>query len=289
VVSGAIVVAGDGGLTGVDGLTGQWRWTFDPAIGRTPGPYLGDAAGDLIFAGSADGYLHAVDVSNGSSRWIRRVEPGAIVFAPVVLGDRVFVSYTGPTPSSSGGVAAFERATGRLIWRRQHLPWTVVESATGSTGAPVLSRDVVIAGVQDGTLVALRLDTGALRWVIPPPAHRADGRPSAPHDFRPVVVSGETIVAGSLTGEVRAYDAETRRERWRRSPVDASVAFGLAADEAQVYVPYLSGHLVALSIRDGAERWRTGGSRDGFTWTPLVAGARLFAAGSGVGFVAFIP
>jgi outer membrane protein assembly factor BamB len=109
------------------------------------------------------------------------------------------------------------------------------------------------------------------------------------HDFRPVVVSGDTVVAGSLTGEVLAYDLGTRRERWRRSPVDASVAFGLAADDTLVYVPYLSGQIVALSIRDGTERWRTGGSDDGFIWTPLVYDARLFTAGSGAGFVAFIP
>jgi outer membrane protein assembly factor BamB len=289
VVSGALVVAGDGGLAGFDRLTGQWRWSFDPAIGRAPGPYLGESAGDLIFAGSADGYLHAVDVTDGSSRWTQRVQPDAIVFPPVVSEDRVFAAYAGTALPSSGGVAAFERRTGRLVWRRRHLPWEVVGFPTGSTGSPVIGADVVITGTQDGTLVALRRDTGALRWVIPRPAERADGGRPAPYDFRPVVVSGDTLLAGSLTGEVLAYDLRTRRERWRRSPVDASVAFGLTADNTLVYVPYLSGQLVALSIRDGTERWRTGGSRDGFIWTPLVSDARLFAAGSGAGFVAFIP
>jgi hypothetical protein len=65
------------------------------------------------------------------------------------------------------------------------------------------------------------------------------------------------------------------------------VAFGLAADEDTVYVPYLSGDLVAMGAESGAERWRAGGRGMGLSWPPLVAPARLLAAGSGAGFLAF--
>jgi outer membrane protein assembly factor BamB len=81
---------------------------------------------------------------------------------------------------------------------------------------------------------------------------------------------------------------KTRRERWRVAPEAASVAFGLSADDRAIYVPYLSGHLVALDAADGRERWRAGGPAAGYIWTPLIYDARLLVAGSGAGFVAFL-
>ena len=43
----------------------------------------------------------------------------------------------------------------------------------------------------------------------------------------------------------------------------ASIVFGIASDERTVYVPYLSGPLVALGAEDGVERWRTGSDISG--------------------------
>jgi outer membrane protein assembly factor BamB len=118
-----------------------------------------------------------------------------------------------------------------------------------------------VAGSQDGTLVGIDPRSGALRWVIPALRVRLDGRDMGAQDFRPVARAADTLVAGSLTGQVVAYDLGTRQQRWRVAPVAASVAFGLAADRTVVYVPYLSGDLVALDMRDGSERWRTGAGR----------------------------
>jgi outer membrane protein assembly factor BamB len=95
------------------------------------------------------------------------------------------------------------------------------------------------------------------------------------------------LIAGSLTGEVAAYELATRRLQWRRMPVNASVAFGLVADEEQVYVPYLSGLLVAIDVHSGVERWRLGGAGGAFSWTPLIAGDHVYVSGSEAGFLRF--
>jgi len=76
-------------------------------------------------------------------------------------------------------------------------------------------------------------------------------------DFRSLARSGRTLVAGSLTGVVDAYDLTTHEKRWRYSgELNGSIAFALGADERYVYVPYVGGRLVALNIADGTERWR---------------------------------
>jgi outer membrane protein assembly factor BamB len=85
---------------------------------------------------------------------------------------------------------------------------------------------------------------------------------------------------------VIAYDLLTRRERWRAWPEEASVAFSLVADNGLVYVPFVSGQVIALDARDGRERWRLGGPAEGFRWAPVIAGPRLFLSGAAAGIVA---
>ena len=102
-----------------------------------------------------------------------------------------------------------------------------------------------------------------------------------------MALAGQWLIAGSLTGRVTAYDLATRQERWRRVPITASIVFGIATDEHTVYVPYLSGPLVALGVEDGVERWRTGPDTSEFSWKPLITAGRLLAASSAAGFFAF--
>lgn len=282
-----VVVVGDYDLRAFDLETGVRRWSFTPEVGYAPGAYLGASAGDLVFAGSADGYLHAIDAGTGTGRWSRRVATAATVFAPAAGAGIVVVTYTEHLSPARGGVVAYSGIDGRELWRRRFLPWTTVNAATGGAGSPLVDDALVIAASQDGTIVGLSTQTGALRWTIPPLAARPDGRAPVEQDFRPLARTGSVLVAGSLTGQIVAHDLETRRERWRATPEAASVAFGLSADDGTVYVPFLSGLLVAIDAADGRERWRTGGPDDGYIWTPLFHGARLLAAGSGAGFVAF--
>ena len=109
-------------------------------------------------------------------------------------------------------------------------------------------------------------------------------------DYRPLARSGRTLVAGSLTGVVDAYDLSTREKKWRYAgELNGSIAFAIAADERYVYVPYVGGRLVALNIADGTERWRTGNLQAGFVWPPASAGDRIYLAGSGAGFFALRP
>ena len=114
-----------------------------------------------------------------------------------------------------------------------------------------------------------------------------------PHEFRTLTLAGRRLVAGSLTGVVTAYDLATQQELWRSAPMTASIVFGMASDGHTVYVPYLSGRLIALGAEDGSERWRTDSDTFGFSWKPLIipglAGqaGRLLAASSGAGFFAF--
>jgi outer membrane protein assembly factor BamB len=93
-------------------------------------------------------------------------------------------------------------------------------------------------------------------------------------------------VAGSLSGEVVGYDLATRQEIWSAWPLQSSVAFAMTTSGTEVYVPYVTGQIVALDARDGHQLWRLGDHGEGFRWPPVVAGPTMVLSGAFGGVVA---
>ena len=274
VVTSTTVIVGDGGLVAFS-HQGFQRWHFAPESTGNAGMYLGQSAGSVLFAGSSVGRLWAMDTESGGVRWSLDVGKGrrVTVFAPIVADGIVFAAFTAFDDLRFGGIVAADLATGRQLWRRR----------LAFAGGPLATDALVLAAEQDGSIHAFDRQSGTAQWSLPPAAPS----PWEGHEFRPLALAGRLLIAGSLTGRVTAYDLATRQERWRRTPMAASTVFGIAGDEHTVYVPYLSGPLVALGAEDGVERWRTGPDTFGFSWKPLIAAGRLLATSSGAGFFAF--
>ncbi len=135
---GVLYVTGPNLVLALDASTGQAVWTFS----RPPTPGLdGDSQlgtnrgvalhGDLVFFVTDNAHLLALDRTNGALRWETPMAPdppsaeprhhyGGTV-APLVVGNMVIAGVSGADSGMRGFVAAFDLATGRLVWRR----WTV--------------------------------------------------------------------------------------------------------------------------------------------------------------------
>ena len=213
-------------------------------------------------------------------RWRTRIGGAStVVYWPEMSDDAVAVAFTDFDDPSHSGLSLLAPSSGRIRWVRG------LASAGGGTaprvaGGPVVAGGLVVASGHDGSIHAMELETGRGVWSLPPPR--------AEPDFRALACAGDTLVAASLSGEVVAYELATGRQRWSARPVLASVAFALAAGPHEVFVPYVSGALVALAMRDGVERWRMGGADAGLRWPPRVEGRQLFLAGSVSGFHGWI-
>jgi outer membrane protein assembly factor BamB len=286
VMAGGRVFVGDYALFGFDAASGVRRWRFEPTDGYGPGLYLGDAAGELVFAGSPAGRLYAVRQDTGRQVWSTAVSttPRSTVFQPAVSEDVLAAGYSTFGPVTTGGLVVLDRRTGRQLWRREFTR----EGGAGGTGfggGPVFTPDAVVAAGGDGTIRAFDRATGASRWTLPP-VTRADGRPQD-RDWRPLALSGSTIIAGSMSGAVIAVDVGSGRTKWRYShPDGGSTGLRMSVDDRTVYVPHLGGLLVAVDIRSGRARWQIGGMGDGFSWAPIVAGNTLLAVAARLGLVA---
>lgn len=167
--STVIVGSFDGRIYGLDLMTGAERW-----VHRTVGDTLdSDRAGydrravqssaaiadGVVYVGSRDDGLYALDLHTGDRRWRFSHQTSWVVGSPAVSHGRVYVG------SSDGHfIQAVNTASGQEIWRV-------------ATGANVLSSPLLVGGLllvgtsgthKDwGDLLALDPATGAIRWRLP--------------------------------------------------------------------------------------------------------------------------
>jgi len=273
VVAGGVVVAGDYDLYAFDASTGRLRWRFAPAQGHGPGYYLGDPADGVVYAGSPAGLVYAVDAASGAQLWavpVTTVVGPTTAYAPVATRDLVIAPFTVFDGRATGGVVALDARTGVQRWRRAGQPWA---------GGPVAGGDFAVVATNSGMLTSLSTKDGSVRWTVGAP-ETAEG---SVRDFRPLVCSRDLVVAGSLSGSVTAYDAGTRRRLWESAMLRlGSVGPAFAASAATVYVPFVSGRLVAFDLQTGAVRWVTAPAQGAFRWAPVVADRAVYAAGDAV-------
>jgi outer membrane protein assembly factor BamB len=151
-------------------------------------------------------------------------------------------------------------------------------------------HDLIVAASSSGEVYGLDRNDGSIRWSLPRVGEACVGISISPsQDFRPLSVTGRTLVAGSLTGCLEAFRLDTRSVLWRHPGVDdGSVAFSVVTDNQAVYVPYVGGRLRAFNVSDGKLRWEIGDTRRRFRWPPALADGLMLVA-STEGFFAFRP
>lgn len=274
------VIVGDYDVLALDRHSGRLMWRFSPEDGYAPGVYLGVVTEDSVYTGSPGGRLHAIDMSNGRSRWSLPLNEShqTTVYQPTVDRGIVLAGFTVFERPTRGGVIAVEARTGIERWRAQ-FPEQLAgprERNIAWAGGPVTWNQLVVAAASTGSIYSFDRRNGSLvRSIVSPQA--AD----VAQDFRPMAVIGDSLVVGSLTGLVVAYRLPSFRERWRYSPSESgSVLFGMTADGNSVLVPYAGGRLVRLDIEDGRVRWTMQRESGVFAWPPVVDSRHVYSVGA---------
>jgi outer membrane protein assembly factor BamB len=93
--------------------------------------------------------------------------PGEGWSSPAVVGNRVFVT-TATDGGKTGRVLAFAADTGKPLWDKEVCKITVKmahKRNSQATPTPAADADRVYAAFGDGTLVAVKADTGETAWV----------------------------------------------------------------------------------------------------------------------------
>ena len=214
----------------------------------------------VVYVGSSDGVLHALDARTGAVRW-RHATAGAIVSPVRIAGGLACVV------SRDATLHCLDRATGRPRWSvalgadlGHDDYWDYFQSA------PVVVGDALLIGSGDGRVRAVALASGRVRWTFD--AH-ARIRTT-------VAVQGELAVFGAADGRVYALQTSDGALRWSFATEGASHAFADQDNDATSIVasPTFAGDVIVVGGRDGyiygldaasgEQRWRT--THDGSSW-----------------------
>ena len=185
---------------------------------------------DLVCVGSHDGSFYGVDAMTGDLRWTTRLGH-AIRSSAVGLDGRAFVA------DHSGAVMAISAEDGRILWHA---------ATRGEVTAGVaLGDNAVICGSWDGSLYAFDVEDGGQLWQFV-----ADGAVAATP-----TVWGDLVCCGSDDANVYGLDLASGKVRWRR-PVGGYTRASAAVSDELFIVGSHDGRVYALEHETGDVAWR---------------------------------
>jgi outer membrane protein assembly factor BamB len=262
-VAGGLVYFGafDGNFYAVSESTGQLSWKFktagehrfsathlhgsQPATETMPDPfdcYLSSpvVANGVVYFGSGDGNVYAVDAAEGSLKW--KFKTGDVVHAsPAIADGTVFIG------SWDSFFYALDASTGDLKWKFKTGEDPDIHNQQGIQSSAAVVDGTVFFGCRDAHLYALDEKTGEKKWsystkgswVIASPAVR-DGKvyfttsdtalllaaDAKKGDilfslnfkgwplFSSPAIAGDVIYVGSNAGTLNAVDLKSQQVGW---------------------------------------------------------------------------
>jgi len=250
-IAGEVVIDGSvsGHVLAVDARTGRPTWDVDLGAPVRGAPAVVDEG---IVIAVSDGTVVLLDPSSGARRWTSVLD-GRITRSPAVADGRVVV------PLDPGAVAAVDLGTGSLDWTTR-----IVER--GGVGSPATDAGIVVTGLGlggglegDHGVAGLDLGSGEIRWRYRSPVGR--------EVLTPALFDGRAFAIG-LDGIVLAIDAVTGKPVWTRQLDEALEALP-AISGGLLVIAGNNGHLRALDIADGTDRWSV--PIEGVPYAPSVA------------------
>jgi alcohol dehydrogenase (cytochrome c) len=193
-------------ITALDVRTGRPLWTWTPqipdnviVIGSPPVNRGVAILDDMVFAGSINGHLAALDAKTGVLRWDIAVDDNRkgyyLTLAPLALNGKIIVGVSGAEAGIRGFIAAYDPKTGKQLWRTYTIPGPGEpgRETWGGDSANIGGSSTWLTGSFDPTL-------NTLYWVTGNPGPDYDG------DVRP----GDNLYSCS----VLALDPNTGRLKW---------------------------------------------------------------------------
>ncbi len=219
----------------------QWQVTLRRDIAGWQGSAAPAVAGDLVVFPSTSGQILAVDRATGTERWSAQIAGSragrAIALIrdmtgePVIAGDMVVAG------TSSGRIAAFDRATGMQLWSHDD----------GALSAPVVAGNSVFAVDDASRLIRLDRANGARIWAVPLPEFvdaRVRRQEQVWAHYGPVLAGGRLIVASS-DGVLRSFDPASGA-LVGQAAIPGGAATAPAVAGGSLYVTSRTGQLLAF-------------------------------------------
>jgi outer membrane protein assembly factor BamB len=268
------LISTDGKLEALDASTGKEVWKQSTRVGggiwpfkrKKPGQdarYAGGPTvlGSLLVVGTLDGHVYGVDAATGKQLWSAEVDD-EVISPPAIDAGMVYVR------TNSGNVYALDANNGERKWVYDQA--NVPLLSLRGNGPLMAAHGVVMFGSDDGNVVSLRSDTGAIQWKLP--ITKGLGRTDIEklNDADDTLqLDGNILYATAYHGELTAIDAQQGQQLWTRA-FSSYVGVGVA-DKDLVGVDDDS--LVwAFSKDGGGDMWKQDALQYHWLTAPAVQG-----------------
>lgn len=255
------------------------KWAF-----HTNGQVISSpaVAGGMVYVGSTDGTLYAVDVASGAQKW-KFATHARVTSSPAIANGIVYFG------SYDGKFYALDAADGHVKWtfaipgeRRfaaTHLHGSEPAAETMPDpfdfylSSPVVANGAVYFGSGDGNVYALDAAAGTLRWKF----HTEDVVHASP------AFADGMLFVGSWDSYFYALDGATGTEKWRfKTGEDAAIhnqvgiQSSAAVVDGVVYFGCRDSKLYAVDARSGRQKWSFDNKGSWVIGSPAVRDGKVY-------------
>jgi eukaryotic-like serine/threonine-protein kinase len=262
----------------------KWKFHTHGYVNSSPA-----VANGIVYVGSADGSLYALDEGSGTLRW--RFRTGSrVVSSPAVSDGYVYFE------SYDGNFYAVDAGTGKLKWKFKTggerrfegtnlhglLPAaeTMPDPFDVYLSSPAVWHDAVYFGSSDGRVYALNAKSGARIWSF---------KTGDVVHASPTIADGNLFI-GSWDSYFYALDAANGKEKWRfKTGVDPAIhnqegiASSAAVLDGIIYFGCRDSHLYALDEQSGDKKWAVNTHGSWVISSPAVRAGHVYFATSDSG------
>ena len=232
-----------GYMVALDAETGRRLWRFEAGVIESS-PLL---VGDLLYFGSWDGNVYALDIHTQEVRWA--FETGdEVKAAPAYASGTIVIG------SYDGRLYALDARTGTEKWS------TEAQAGVGGAGnfyaTPAIAYGRVFVGNTDGKIYAFGLGSGDLLW----------SQSTGDFVYSSAAVWDRNVYVGSYDGNLYALDAATGDVRWSFA-AGGSISGAVTVIAGIVYFSTLEEKTFAVDAKTGEQVWTFPDGK----YTPIVA------------------
>ncbi|MGC2625937.1 MAG: PQQ-binding-like beta-propeller repeat protein [Candidatus Udaeobacter sp.] len=259
------------------------KWKFPTGNRIIASPVID---GRLIYFGSDDGNVYAVDSETGHQIWKTKTR-GPVSATPAIANGMVYVG------SYDGNFYALDAGTGELKWKfategerrfeakglhgMQPKNQTIADPFDIFLSSPVVTNGSVYFGSGDGHVYSLDANSGKLNWKF----KTGDVVHASP------AFTDDTIFVGSWDSYFYAIDAKSGKEKWRfhggEDPlIHNQVGFqsSPAVVGGVVYTGCRDAQLYALDATSGKQKWKFDNELSWVITSPAVLNGKVYFATS---------
>src|SRR6516165_4012487 len=245
----------------IDAKTCRERWSYmwQPKAQEVSPTNRGAAIKDgRLVRGTADGYLIALDMADGSLQWSQPIASFAggqyLSMPPLILEDLIIVGASGADFGAKNWIGAFKLESGEPVWKFNLIP------DPGEPGAETWENPESLKHGGGSLWTPLSLDTKAGIVYLPV------GNPAP--DFYGELRPGANLYTDSLV----ALDAKTGKLLWYRQFIPHDVHDADLSQVSPLFTTMIDGKshdAIAVSGKDGLLRLLDRSSREQFYEVPI--------------------